>query len=245
MKRKALFVVQDKGGQGKSLLTANLWEWVNAQTPGAAWRLVEVEQRLNLDLFSQPRYFGAAAVTQLCLATYSDRTKRTTPSLDPLDELVKFAEEGANLVIDFGASTYGLFSLWLQERKGYKPFLAAGYEFVFLVPVCGDGDAEAAMFYNQNHAFMSKLGQVVLVRNFKDGTRFNKLDADKVGRAIDVLEAVDPLAADLHNDTEGLRRTFGMAMADDTLCFRSRTDAEDILRDLHSQFTSLKDILVP
>jgi len=36
-----------------------------------------------------------------------------------------------------------------------------------------------------------------------------------------------------------------MAMADDTLCFRSRTDAEDILRDLHSQFTSLKDILVP
>jgi hypothetical protein len=239
--KRFVAIIQDKGGQSKSWLAAHLWDWIQGQGAAPMWNLVEIEQKLE---FTMSRYFGDNLATQIPLAIFNEGTQRTDPSLAPLDQLVELTKSGANILVDFGASAFSMFSVWLHERRAYTPFLKAGYEFTFLVVVCAN-DPEAAAFYNKNFEFVNQLskGRVLLVKNYRDGTDFRMIDKDKVKREMPVLQAEPPLAEDFFNGER--RRTLRMVMADESLAWRSHTDAEFMIEKLESEFLKNKDILLP
>jgi hypothetical protein len=69
------------------------------------------------------------------------------------------------------------------------------------------------------------------------------IDKDKVKREMPVLQAEPPLAEDFFNGER--RRTLRMVMADESLAWRSHTDAEFMIEKLESEFLKNKDILLP
>lgn len=237
--KRLVIISQDKGGQSKSWLAANLFEWLRA-APGS-WRLVEVEQRLDFTL--QRYWYGKVPVLELGLAEFNPTTQRTDPSLAPLDQLASLAKEDTNIIVDLGASTFSLFSLWLTERRAYKYFLNSGYAITFVVPVCAS-EPEAADFLNHNYALMAKLGTVLVVRNLRDGAVFPSLDPELAAKALTILRAEPPLSEDFVREGGG-RRTLIEIQNDPTLSWRSQTDAEYLWTHLRAQLEHNSSILLP
>ena len=248
MKRLIAFP-NDKGGVGKSHTSSLVFDWliIKGQNP----RLVEVEQRMD---FTQElvwkgkyRYRSEApdeenrnAVVAITLAQIRDGLLH--PSLDPLEALLTVAQGNRPLVVDCGASVWALLSEWLITRGKAEALRKLGYEFTFMVPVVAN-DVEAARFYETNHAELSRLGEVVLVRNERDGSNYFPIDRSLVQREITLPAAIYDLRESLLS-ADGYRRTLREIADDPTVSRRASIDAEEILATAEAQLEKHSDILL-
>ena len=248
MKRFIAFP-NDKGGVGKSHTGSIVFDWLTAK--GQNPRLVEVEQRMD---FSQElvwrgkyRYRQEAsddenrnAVVAITLAEVEKGL--LNPSLHPLEALQVVAQGNRPLVVDCGASVWALLSEWLITRGQAETLKALGYEFTFMVPVLAN-DVEAARFYANNYAELSGLGEVVLVRNERDGSNYFPISPELVKREISMPAAIYDLRESLLS-ADGYRRTLREIADDPSVSRRAQLDAEEALSAIEAQFEKHADILL-
>jgi hypothetical protein len=246
MSRIFAAVVNDKGGAAKTLLHAELRERIEA-TDSTSWTYAEVEQRpwFSQDLYSWPD--SKNAVRTIPLLQFNETKKKTELSIEPLNELLSIIpkdEGGANVLVDFGASAFQSFSLWLVEHRALSKLKAAKYRFVFFVPTVAR-DVDSTDWVNGNVPTLRSIGQVVLAKNLIKGSDFSAIDEQLRLElpTITLPYAGAPLTDEM---CVGRRRLTFRQVTSANCSRRSRIDADTCARQLDEQFDRIiKPILFP
>ena len=238
-------VANNKGGVGKSLVSALLIEQLAAGPEAPPWDLIEVEHRVE---FTQENYVRPPGVTFTPIGLVSENVaaNRTELSTLPLDKLWDFIPSEhdtgpRHLLLDLGASAFQAFMMWGVQSRGLNQFLNAGFRFVFFIPVQG-GDYEAAAFFNDNLNDLSQLGTTVLVKNFREGADFSLLNPELVAKVpcLPLICKGLPMTNELQQPSKQ-RLTFRQLAQCRTATRRARNDAG--LSDEH--FTAAFQALRP
>ncbi len=249
MKRFIAFP-NDKGGVGKSHTSSLVFDWLAAK--GRNPRLVEVEQRMDFsqELVWRGKYryqpngsdeVNRNAVVAITLAEVTAKGL-LNPSLEPLEALTVVAKGDRPLIVDCGASVWALLSEWLITRGKASIIRDNGYLFTFMVPVVAN-DAEAARFFENNYAEFSRLGDVILVGNERDGVNYFPIRPELVKRRIVLPAAMYDLRESLLTE-DGYRRTLREIAEDPTVSRRAGMDAAQILTGVEAQLEEHADILL-
>jgi hypothetical protein len=163
--------------------------------------------------------------------------------LDQLWNLIPAKEsEGARVIVDFGASAFQSFLMWGIQNRGLQELRTSGFAFIFFVPV-QSADSEAAGFFNEFSKTLLKIGKLVLIKNFREGTDFSLLDktsADQVPH-LTVLHKGRPLTTELQQ--QGNRLTFRQLAELNTASRRARLDAAECAEHFSDQFQKLRGSL--
>lgn len=237
--RQFIGVANDKGGVGKSLTAALIAEHLGSTPPTT---VVEIEQRSN---FTQALYRRPETIDlhTMALIVHDEASNRDRPSLSPLDSLWDFIpktpQDSRRLIVDFGASAFQSFFMWGRDHRGLQPFRGAEFKFTFFVPVQAS-DIECAQFFNLTAPTLMKLGNVVLVRNLREGTDFSMLDQKLVEQvpSIALLHRGRPLVTELQQPNQ--RLTFRQLAAHEGASRRARLDAEDCAEHFETQFEQIR-----
>ena len=221
------FVASDKGGPGKSLTAAMIYEAVNtAQEP---WRLVEIEQKAT---YTQASYNWP--VRPLLINLTESKGGLDVPSLAPFNKLHSLIpdkdEEESRVLIDFGANIYSNFAIWAAGEGGLDPFLQAGYRIITFIPIQSK-DYESADFFNAQVATLSSIGVVVPVWNQMTGSKFEKVTVGPDQPGLTIPFVGEPATDEL--STGSRRLTYKQLSESSSAARRSRIDAAFV----HKTFT--------
>ena len=225
--RVLAFVASDKGGPGKSLTAAMIFEAVHST--GTPWRLVEIEQKAT---YTQASYHWPTR--PLFINLTESKEGLDVPSLAPFKKLHGLIpandDDPSRILIDFGANIYSNFAIWAAGEGGLDPFLKAGYRIVTFIPVQSK-DYESADFFNVQLGTLSSIGVVVPVWNQFTGSKFEQLNVGPDTPGITIPFVGEPATAELSNSSH--RLTYKQLSKSTTASRRSRIDAAYV----HQTFT--------
>lgn len=251
MSNQLICVANDKGGIGKSLTAAMLVEELADSMPTT---LVEIEARHSMTqrLYRHPPGVELKTIP-LFHAADDGIPDASGKNLTELLQLIPPPGAPARrLILDCGASAFQTFWLWGKSRRGLKPFVDAGFKFVFFIPVL-DQDDEAADFFNETAPALLKWGKVVVVLNEREGRNFSQLDSALLSSVhkISFLYRGRPLVGELilraetgeSDQRERRRFTFRQVASMPTASRRARLDAADCHRHFSEQLNQLRPTL--
>lgn len=234
-----MVVCNDKGGVGKSLLTALVAEQLGSELPTS---IVEVEMRASFSqkLYTHPKGMDLRTILLVENEPETGHSNPSTRPLETLNELLpKRPEDSCRILIDFGASAFQTFIFWARDKRGLQPFRDAGFQFTFLIPVYAS-DRECADFFNENTPFLLRLGKVLLVRNHHIGASFPHLDPGILSTvpSLDLPFRGSPMSQEMVTPEQ--RLTFRQLAEKESASRRGRLDAKACDREFSEQFAKLR-----